>query len=237
MDWKIIAALVVAVAIVVSGFFASGGVGGIGAPSPSGGTNPIGDLFAGVKDALSGLVSGSAAGNNSSGTVRVSGSLEMLDNSLTIGGPADSVEVHSNSSYSIIAGSEKVDVPSGSAAFDKFLGKAVIYANGTIYIEGSAEKISVNGMMIYSNSRRTVSASAAASADSAKIYGTSIGALALNVSGSLGIGQESAGLSIPSGPLQISDFRGNLTVSGANIGIDGFSSKIILNGRQKVVVG
>ena len=232
MDWKIIAALVVAVAIVVSGFLASGGINFAGT-----GANPIGDFLTGAKDAVSNILSGTASEKDINRTLRVSGSLSIEDGLLKLNSPASSVEIGFNTPASMNVGSEIIQLSDGeTAVIGNFSGMLDIYANNTVLIDGNAETIYVSNIGILPHAQKTVSIKSASSARSIRVYNISVGSLNLNVSGSLDIGQGKVAIKAESEPLQIENFKGNLDISGASLAIEGLSEKVLLN-REKISVG
>lgn len=241
MDWKIIAALVVGVAIVVSGFFGSGAVGGIGASSPNPSPyNPVGDFISGASGAVNGFFSKLTLDKNLNRTLQVSGSVTMQDSVLKLDSPspASSVAIEATSPDLIVVGGEKISPSSGAnISVDNFVGGIDLYQNGTVYADGSAESISLDGAAISSNSQKTVSVRIEALADGISIYNITLGVLYFNASGAINVGQEKAALKMENELLQIENFRGDLGASGAAINVTGFSTRILLNGKDKVVVG
>lgn len=243
MDWKIIAALVVAVAIVVSGFFSSGGInftGTGGAPNPpqnpQSGSNPIGDFASWVKGAASGVLSGTLSEKNINRTLQVSGSLAVQDN-LQMSGTADSVEMQVSAPSSIIIGGERISLSAGAVSLKNFSGRIDAYINRTVFMEGGAEALGINGADIASITGKTAGIKISAFSDSTNISNITIGSFGFNASGSLDVGREKNGLNIGSEPLQIENFMGSLEISGTSLAIDGFSTKVLLNGKEKIVVG
>ncbi len=261
MDWKIIAALVVAVAIVISGFLASGGINftGTGAsptePSqnPSAGANPIGDFLTGVKnavsnpigdflsgakDAVSNLLSGTTPEKNINRTLQVSGSFLMDDNLLKLNSPASSVEIEFNTPASMNVGSEIIQLSDGMiTSIGNFSGRLDIYTNNTILIDGNAEAIFLSNVGILPHAQKTMSIKASSSAKAIKIHNISASSLNLNVSGSLDIGQGKASLKAEKESLQIENFIGDLEISGNSLKIEGLSAKALIEGRERVSVG
>lgn len=248
MDWKIIAALVVAVAIVVSGFLASGGINLTGtAASPSGpaqnplsgtGSNPIGDFLTGAKDAVSNLLSGTATEKNINRTLQVSSSLSMEDGLLKLNSPASSVEIEFNTPASMNVGGEIIRLSDGViTSIGNFSGRLDVYANNTLLIDGSAENIYVSNVGILPHAQKTVSIKSASSAKTIKIHNISVNSLNLNVSGSLDIWQGKAILRAEKEPLKMENFKGNLEISGASLAMEGLSTKVLLEGAERVSVG
>lgn len=245
MDWKVIAALVVAVAIVVSGFLASGGInfagtGGQQAPAqnPPAGANPIGDFLTGAKDAVSNLFSGTAPEKNINRTLQVSGSFLMEDGLLKLNAPASSVEIEFNTPVSMNVGSEIIQLSDGeTTAIGNFSGRLNVYANNTVLIDGSAENIYVSNVGILPHAQKTVAIKTISSAKTIKIHNISVSSLNLNVSGSLDIGQGKVSLKAEKEPLKMENFRGNLDISGASLAMEGLSTRVLLEGAERVSVG
>ncbi len=248
MDWKIIAALIVAVAIVVSGFLSSGGFNLAAPPAPSGtaaqnpsGSNPlgpIGDFFSGAADVVSNVFSGTPAGKNVNRTLQVSGELSVESNAIILNTPANSVDVEFGAPVSMNVGSEKINFSDGKKiSIGNFAGKLGIYANRTVILDGSAEIITVSGIGIIPHSQKAAQIKATASAKSIKAYNASAGSLAFNATGSMNIGNGKVILKPENELLMIENFMGNLDMSGASLALDGFSTKVMLNGKEKVSVG
>lgn len=246
MDWKIIAALVVAVAIVVSGFLASGGINFTGtgasqpgpAQNPSAGANPIGDFLTGAKDAVSNIFSGTAAEKNINRSLQVSGSFLMDDSLLKLNSPASSVEIEFNTPASMNVGGEIIRLSDGViTSIGNFSGRLDIYANNTILIDGNAENIYVSNVGILPHAQKTVGIKSASSAKAIKTHNISVGSLNLNISGSLDIGQGKVILKAEKEQLKMENFKGSLDISGASLAMEGLSTKVLLESRERVSVG
>ncbi len=242
MDWKVIAALVVAVAIVVSGFLASGGINFTGtaasppipAQNPLGGANPIGDFLTGAKNAVSNLLSGTATENNVNRTLQISGALTMEDNVLMMNTPASSIVMSFITPASMDVGNERINFSDETrVSIGNFTGRLDIYSNSTIAIDGSVEMIYVSNIGILPHTQKTVSIKIAASVQSIKIYDAGAN-LNLNATGSLNIGQGKIMLKMDSEPVRIENYKGNFDISGASLGIEGLSTRVLL---EKISIG
>ncbi|MBU3957957.1 MAG: hypothetical protein KKB25_02695, partial [Nanoarchaeota archaeon] len=242
MDWKIIAALIVAVAIVVSGFAASGGINFTGtaaaqpapAQNPPAGANPLGDFLSGAKDAVANILTGTAPEKNVNRTLQVSASLSMEDSLLKLNAPASSVEIEFNAPASMNVGSEIIQLSGGAIIFiGNFSGRLDIYANNTVLIDGNAETIFVSNVGILPHEQKTVSVKAATFAKSVEIYNTSADSLDFNATGSLSAALGKVAIKLYNEPLRIQNFRGNMRVSGTSLVLDGFSTNILAAGGEK----
>jgi|GEM_PF-5911755 len=238
MDWKVIAALVVAVAIVVSGFLASGGVNLTGtapAQNPSAGANPTGDFFSGAKDAVSNLLAGSVSEKNVNRTLQVSGSFSLENEVLRLNTPASSVVLDFNAPASMDIGNERINFSGETKiSIGNFTGKMDIYSNATAIIDGSAETIGVSNIGILPHTQKTAPIRIAASVRAIKIYNAAAGSLAFNATGSLNIGQGKVILKVSDESVRIENYKGSFDISGANINMEGLSTKILL---EKIVIG
>lgn len=246
MDWKVIAALVVAVAIVVSGFLVSGGVNipGVGSTSetaqnpPEAQSNPIGDFLSSAKDAVSNALIGTMAEKNINRTLQVSGSLAMEDKALKLNTPASSIAIEFSAPASMNVGNQIINFSDVTrVSIGSFIGKLDIHANGTIIIDGNAETIHVSNIGILPHAQKTALLKVTANVKSAKIYNATADRLSFNATGSMGIGQERATLKISSEPVQIENFKGNMDISGSSLILEGLSTKVLLNNREKVSIG
>ncbi len=245
MDWKIIAALVVAVAIVVSGFLASGGINLTGdnfqlpVQNPQTSSNPIGDFLAGAKDAISNVLSGTGitTEKNINRTLQVSGTLAMEGNVLRFNSPASMIDLELSSANSINIGSERIDFPEGAkVSFGNFSGKLDIYPNYTVAADGTAETISASNIGIVPHSPKKVPVRLAASVKSAKLYNASI-SFNMNATGSLDVGQGRIALKVYSEPILIENFKGDVNIAGSNMVIDGYSTKVLISGSERISIG
>jgi len=243
MDWKVIAALVVAVAIVVSGFLASGGVNLTGtavaapAQNPSAGTesNPIGDFLSGTKDAVSNLLAGAASEKNINRTLQISGSLSMNDDALRLNTQASSVVINFNAPASMDIGNERINFSDETKiTIGNFSGKMDIYSNSTAIIDGSAETIDVSNIGILPHTQKTAQIRIAAPVQAIKIYNAGAGSLAFNATGSLNIGQGKAIIKASGEPVRIENYKGNFDILGANLNVEGLSTKVLL---EKISIG
>ena len=243
MDWKIIAALIVAVAIVVSGFLASGGINLAGTaaaapaqnPSTGTGSNPIGDFLTGAKDAVSNLFSGTASEKNINRTLQVSGSLSLENDILRLNTPASSVVMNFITPASMDVGNERINFSDETKiSIGNFTGRLDIYSNTTIIIDGSAETIDVSNIGILPHTQKTAPIRIAAPVQAIKIYNAGAGSLVFNATGSLNIGQGKIIIKASSEPVRIENYKGNFDISGANLIIEGLSTKVLLD---KISIG
>lgn len=235
MDWKVIAALVVAVAIVVSGFLASGGInlsGTAAAPAqnPSAGANPVGDFLNGAKDAVSNLLTGTASEKNINRTLQVSGALSLENDVLRLNTPTSSVVLNFNTPASMDIGNERINFSGGTKiSIGNFTGKLGIYSNATVLIDGSAETIDVSNIGILPHTQKTAPIKIAAPVQTIKIYNAGAGSLVFNATGSLNIGQGKVILKASSESIRIENYRGNFDISGPNLNLEGLSTKVLLD--------
>lgn len=244
VDWKIIAALVVAVAIVVSGFLASGGVNFSGtdslqapAQNPQSGSDPIGNFLTGAKDTVSNFLTGTTSEKNVNRTLQVSGLLSMEDDVLNLNTPASSVVLEFSTPTSINIGSERIDFSEGTkVTVGNFVGKLDIYSNSTAIIDGNAETIYVSDIGILPHTQKTVSMKTATNLKSIKIYNASSDSLNFNATGILDTGQGKVAIKVGSEPVQVENFKGDLDISGADIKMEGLSTRVLLN-KEKVSIG
>ncbi|MFZ3077738.1 MAG: hypothetical protein WA139_04740 [Candidatus Aenigmatarchaeota archaeon] len=239
MDWKVIAALVVAVAIVVSGFLASGGVNLTGtaaapAQNPPAGANPVGDFLSGAKDAVSNLLTGTVSEKNINRTLQVSGSLFMNDDVFRMNTQASSVVLNFNAPASMDIGNERINFSDETKiSIGNFTGKLDIYSNATAIFDGSAETIDVSNIGILPHTQKTAQIKIAAPVQAIKIYNAGA-SLNLNATGSINVGQGKVVLKVTDESVRIENYKGNFDISGANINLEGLSTKVLL---EKISIG
>ncbi|TRZ55007.1 hypothetical protein D4Q76_01255 [archaeon] len=87
---------------------------------------------------------------------------------------------------------------------------------------------------ILPHTQKTAPIRIAASVRAIKIYNAAAGSLAFNATGSLNIGQGKVILKVSDESVRIENYKGSFDISGANINMEGLSTKILL---EKIVIG
>lgn len=214
MDWKIVALIIVAAVIIISGLLGSSDV--------FGNLQSIGKIFSGF------------ASTNVSRDISVTGIISVNEVSTKI--QPQYLEVSTNAPAVLFIGNEKIELNHSSViSINNFSGSAAILIKG-IDIDGSAEAVYISdiGILPHEQSTITVRASSARF-DSARFFGEA-DKLSFNASGSVGLNQFKIALKLDSEIIEIGKYRGQLNITGNSVMLEGFANAVSVSGNHSIVI-
>lgn len=215
MDWKILAAIIVAVAIVVSGLIT---------------TDVFSNVLSGLKQGFGGFLS------SEKGNISFSAALKIQD-TINTDTSASSIILDFSPNSDFYIGNEKFDFNLSSVLLEinNFTGNLKIeFSNKTISINGNLEKILITNIGIIPHKEKTVSVRTEnLKVDSIKIYDISLQRFSYIADGT--INTDKAVINIDNEQLELGKFDGNIEVSDT-VNLNGLTDKILISGKQQISI-
>lgn len=219
MDWKILAVIIVAAAIILSGLFAKPGI----------------DIFKGIKESLGNIISTFSPPQQNITGVSLNALLSAEKGEIRFGNLIDSIALEFVQTEFFV-GTEKIVLnASANMKIEKFDGKLDYNFSGQASLDGKAETIFVSEIGIFPHEGKTVSVRGDIKTDSIKIYNTTLQKLSLNSSGILS-SNEKFTAKIENEILELSDYKGDMEISGPLTKLKGFANKITIYGKNKISI-
>jgi hypothetical protein len=216
MDWKIAATLIVAAGILVGAFLATSGVN-----------------FGGATGFFTAVTGGAKPTN-----ISFAANLAPVD--LTFTAPATTMVIkYAGPGAQFVVGSEKLDLsqqPQVEMSIEGWSGKVSISNTNTLTLDGTATKLTVNGISILPSSDRQRIAVTGLSFTSFKVTGLSLGGLKLPAaSGFVDIGNGKTTFKADGEPLEFGNFNGELLVE-PTLKLSGTTDRLLLAGQNKLSI-
>jgi len=214
MDWKIAATLIICAGILVGAFLATSGSG-------------------------MGGISGFFTALSPQTSTNISFSANLAPQDISFNAPAESMTVKwstSNVQWSI--GSSKIDLgqlQSNEILIEGWNGKVDISASGLLGMDGTADKVTINGMKITQSGRQAVKVTGL-SFGNFNAYGLKMQGLKLpTASGTISIADGKATFQASGEPLEFGTFSGSITAD-SSLKIVGNTDKLMLSGKNKLSI-
>jgi hypothetical protein len=216
MDWKIAATLIVAAGILVGAFLATSGIN-----------------IGGATGFFTAVAPGSRQTN-------ISFTADLAPVDLVFTAPATTMVIkYAGPGAQFVVGSEKLDLSQQAQvemSIENWSGKASIGATGTLDLDGTATKLTVNGISIMPSSDRQKVAVTGLSFSSVKLNGLSLGSLKLPAaSGFVEIDGGKTTFKADGEPLEFGAFNGELSIE-PTLKISGMTDRLLLAGKNKLTI-
>lgn len=220
MDWKVLAAVVVAAAIILSGFLSSS------------------DMLKGLKDSIPDLFSIFSQNTTRSISLKADLNADLQTLELT---DFDAITIISKNPSEIIAGKEKIDLSKESSvnlSISKFLGKYTLnFVANTIGLEGKADKIYISTIGVIPTEKIMTVKISNFKAESIKITNTSFKILGSKAtSDNMAINDGKVALKLDNEDLKIENYNGDLDIRGSYVSLNGKLSRLAIAGKNKIEI-
>ncbi len=218
MDWKILAVVIVATAIVISGLLGSS------------------DMLSGLKDSLGKVFSGfSLSGGNVSRDIYVVGILSVSEGNIKL--QPQSLEISTNAPALLLVGNEKIELNQSSVInMNNFTGTAAVDFTKGIDIEGSAETIFISGIGIFPHEQSAIAVRASVSFDSAKFFDATSDKLYLNASGTVGLNGFKMTIKLENETVDVVKYKGQLNITANSVVLEGLAESVSVLGNNSITV-
>ncbi len=216
MDWKILAVIIVAAAILISGLLGSGTLGGI-------------------KDTLGKIFSGISLSGNISRDISLVGMISVREGNIKM--QPQSLEVSTNAPSVLFLGNEKIELNQSSVInMNNFTGTAAVDFTKGIDIEGSAETIFISGIGIFPHEQSAIAVRASVSFDSAKFFDATSDKLYFNASGTVGLNGFKMTINLENEIIDIGKYKGQLNITANSVALEGLAESVSVLGNNSITV-
>lgn len=220
MDWKVLAVILVIVAIIVTGLLSSS------------------NALKGIKDSFTSLFSG-VSKPNAKGNISLTATILADITTLSLG-DAELISINSTRpDVQIMIGKEKLDLSNVNNAFiqiENFTGKETIYLNNkTMSLEGNAEKVLVSPIGIIPVEKTASISITGLKADAIVISNLTIKQLSTGAIGQISVNNDKVSTRLDGDKITIDNYFGNLNVNNA-LGLSGKAERISIIGNINIEI-